>query len=297
MGCNWIKHDVSLASKPRVHRIAADLGMDRFSVVGRLCAVWCWADSMSEDGRIPFATLEQLDAIADCSGFGRAMQKVEWLEVDGHDLIIPEWEKHHGTSAKARAQTNRRVTKHREHAKQAQQEKERNATGAPPRNADGVTRGEEKREEERRRNRTSTTRGDDSPTTSEPMEDIPGEGGASAVDPLLAAKRLLETERWENQQFRDQREIARLLTEIANGEHLALTGDTGKDDPIGWLRPRVRAWISARGAERDAGRGDFLGRARNWVGKGHWTDSPEAVKPYLDEIPTDDDAAELLRNS
>lgn len=297
MSSNWIKHDVTLGNKPRVHRIAAELGLDRFSVVGRLCAVWCWADSMSEDGRILFGTLEQLDAIAEFSGFGEAMLMVGWLEEDGHDLIVPDWEKHHGSSAKARAQTNRRVTKHRERAKTPKKNRIRNADDEPACNGGGVTRGEEKREEKRRRKRTSTTRGGDFPTTNELMEDMPGEGGAGTVDPLLAAKRLLESEGWDKQQYRDEREIAGLLTEIANGEQLVLTGEAGKDDPIGWLRPRIRAWVKARGAEREAGRGDFLGRAGNWVNKGHWTDSPEAVKPYLDEIPIDDDAAELLRNS
>lgn len=112
---------------------------------------------------------------------------------------------------------------------------------------------------------------------------IPAEGGSGQVNAIMAAADLLESCGWKRHQFRDHRAIAKLLIGIHAGTHLPVTGDEARIDPIGWLRPRVVAWVQARTAERDAGRGDYLGWARNWVAKEHWTDDPEAVKPYISD--------------
>lgn len=148
MSTSWIKYDTSLHDKPRVQWIADHLKIDRYSVAGRLCAVWAWADTMTECGRIPFGTLAQVDRVAEMDGFGEAMRAVGWLETDGTDLVIPQWDKHHSASAKKRAQTNKRVANHRQKPSNEAKKRERNAESVTDCNPKSVTRGDKRRGEE-----------------------------------------------------------------------------------------------------------------------------------------------------
>lgn len=152
----WIKYSTNLHNKPRVQRIADELKISRFDAAGRLCAVWVWADTMTENGVIEFGTLAQVDRAAEIKGFGEAMIRVGWLRQDGDNLVIPDWELHHSASAKRRSDGAKRAAKLR-HEKAEKTPKEPSKSGKRARRAhEGVRdvrtksapRGEERREEE-----------------------------------------------------------------------------------------------------------------------------------------------------
>jgi hypothetical protein len=93
----------NLTADPDVKAIARALKLDAFSVVGRLHAVWAWADEHTADGVLPRSTLEDIDEIAGKRGFAAQMVVVDWLAESNGGLVFPGFERHNGTSAKARA--------------------------------------------------------------------------------------------------------------------------------------------------------------------------------------------------
>lgn len=93
--------------------MAERLKIDPDSVVGKLIRVWVWADQNSVDGNEISVTDSFLDRLAHRKGFAKAMRSAGWLTGKDGGLIFPAFERHNGTTAKARAETNRRVANHR----------------------------------------------------------------------------------------------------------------------------------------------------------------------------------------
>lgn len=104
MAGDWIKMRTDLFTHPKVVRISSALKADTLRTVGGLMSVWCLFDAHSEDGRLEGYTVEALDAHLRWPGFAAAMIAVRWLEEDGESLVLPEFERHNGQSAKRRAQ-------------------------------------------------------------------------------------------------------------------------------------------------------------------------------------------------
>lgn len=84
--------------------------MPRSQVLGCFLMVMQWADRHTEDGRVNGVDLTDLDAVAECDGFGEAMRAAGWLEIDSGGVVFLEWEKHNGRSAKKRAMDARRAS-------------------------------------------------------------------------------------------------------------------------------------------------------------------------------------------
>jgi len=103
----------NISTKPEVFQIANETGLDRFSVVGRLQAIWSWFDEHTETGNAKGVTLVTVDAIVSFVGFAQAMQNAGWLDEKLGVLILPNFGKHNGETAKARANTAKRVAAHR----------------------------------------------------------------------------------------------------------------------------------------------------------------------------------------
>lgn len=127
MSSSWIKMRKGIDRNASVTAIAAETGLDRFSVVGRLHAVWSYFDDESTDGtiKIPirdkrFAnarlTLAEIDSVSGFSGFGVAMQNAGWLEVHDDGVFeyasLPNFDRHNSQTAKQRALTAARVATH-----------------------------------------------------------------------------------------------------------------------------------------------------------------------------------------
>lgn len=100
---DWIKVRVNLHESPEVLGIAEITGLDVFSVVGRLVAIWAWADQHTTDGRVRIVSAFCPHLVRDCPTFLSAMQKVGWLKASRGGYEIPHFDRHNGASAKRRA--------------------------------------------------------------------------------------------------------------------------------------------------------------------------------------------------
>lgn len=113
MAGDWMKVDLDLPEKPEVHQIAALLGVDADLVVGKLFRVWAWFDRQTEDGHAPSVTLVLIDRLSGHAGFGEAMQQAGWLRVGKVGVLMPNFDRHNGESAKKRALAAKRKSRQR----------------------------------------------------------------------------------------------------------------------------------------------------------------------------------------
>lgn len=75
----WIKMRTDLSEDPIVLAIAARLGVDEFSVVGRLHRIWSWADRHLVDGVALGISMEWIDQYVRLEGFSISLLEVGWL--------------------------------------------------------------------------------------------------------------------------------------------------------------------------------------------------------------------------
>ena len=113
MSGDWIKMRVDLRDDPAVIRIAATLDLDEFEVVGRLHHLWAWADRQSRDGNADGVTKKWIDRYVQRDGFAQSMVEVGWLRITDTGILIPNFERHNGKSAKKRALTKERASRFR----------------------------------------------------------------------------------------------------------------------------------------------------------------------------------------
>ncbi len=125
MAGDWIKMDVNLHEKPEVIQLSSALSMDRYAVVGRLHRLWSWFDLHSADGRVAGVTACYLDELAGQPGFSQALRQVGWLEErGGGELVVPNFDRHNGQSAKRRAEATERKRKSRGNQEEPEPEAE-----------------------------------------------------------------------------------------------------------------------------------------------------------------------------
>jgi hypothetical protein len=118
MAGDWLKWSCGFARKPEVMMIATRLGRTRHEVAGILMEVFEWADAnvVIDSGASGFdpdacpgvvqlgeQSKQLLDAIAGVSGLADAMTAVGWLQARSGSLVFPNFGRHNGKSAKARA--------------------------------------------------------------------------------------------------------------------------------------------------------------------------------------------------
>jgi hypothetical protein len=100
----WIKMRTNLDTDPNVVFIANKLGIDIFSLIGRLHKFWSWANShASAAGSLHRTSAAWIDHFVSCQGFSDALISVGWLLVRRDFLILPQWDRHNGPPAQARA--------------------------------------------------------------------------------------------------------------------------------------------------------------------------------------------------
>lgn len=109
----WIKLRTDLLNDPAVYRLAADLRIDRFSVVGRLAAFWGWADQHAVDGVVDGGSSHVVDDVVSLPGFADALQRVKWLVIEADRVVIPNHDRHNGANAKERSLKSERQAKWR----------------------------------------------------------------------------------------------------------------------------------------------------------------------------------------
>ena len=129
MAGEWLKIRLDLHDDPAVIGIAAILGMDQDTVVGKLVRLWSWANGQLRNGNAASVTETWIDRYTNAAGFASAMEEVGWLVLHEHGVSFPKWDAHNSPSAKRRALANARVKRLRNAASvtEALQERYSNA--------------------------------------------------------------------------------------------------------------------------------------------------------------------------
>ncbi len=126
----WMKLELNTPSKRQIFAMARALKKSTNEVLGACVRLWCWCDANCVDGNTGMDTAS-IEEVVCLKGFVRAMAAVAWCKVskdaDGAEVVlIANFDEHNGHTAKKRAETNRRVARHRKKGNaaetQAQQE-------------------------------------------------------------------------------------------------------------------------------------------------------------------------------
>lgn len=196
MAADWMPIRLDLKDDPAVITIAHETGLDEHGVVGRLVAVWAWANAHTTDGNASGnalgVTVAWLDRYVGVTGFARAMIAVQWLdtvdasdpsEPDSDDSIIcfPKFDRWNSQAAKRRIDAANRVRAHRaaRNDKETQTQRACNNSGV----TDRVTK-EEKRTEEKNAPSTKVQ----VPVAAQPGDAGPQQAPPSADTPPPKAK-------------------------------------------------------------------------------------------------------------
>jgi hypothetical protein len=111
MAGDWLKMELTTPEKDETAAITAAMGWtDPDLTVGKLFRVWRWFDQHTTDGASRL-TVGLLDRQVACPGFAEAMAAVGWLVITEHGITLPNFDRHNGETAKARALTARRVSR------------------------------------------------------------------------------------------------------------------------------------------------------------------------------------------
>lgn len=110
----WIKIEKGTPEKPAIRHVARTCGCSMDSAFAAFFRLWCWFDDTTADGDLPLVTREDCDAQAGLPGIAQALVEAKWLEFHAEGCTVLGWEQHNGASAKKRAQTAKRVARHRE---------------------------------------------------------------------------------------------------------------------------------------------------------------------------------------
>lgn len=148
MSGDWAKIELNTPDKPEVWMIADILDIDPDAAFGKVFRVWAWFDEHTENGNAPSVTKRLLDRNVGVTGFCDAMLQAGWMVEEEGLIGLPNFDKHNGNTAKKRANTNRRVSQHRENAK----ENACNAQGVTK----SVTREEKRREDNKKVNKKAS---------------------------------------------------------------------------------------------------------------------------------------------
>ena len=113
MAGDWIKMESATPDKPEVWSLAEALNIDPDAVVGKLFRVWVWFDSHTEKGNAPSVTKLLLDRLVGVNCFCDAVIAVGWMQEENGELVLTNFDRHNGETAKTRALTAKRAAKHR----------------------------------------------------------------------------------------------------------------------------------------------------------------------------------------
>lgn len=123
MAGDWIKIESVTPDKPEVVAMAATLGIDQDAVFGKLIRIWIWADQQSLNGHALSVTETFIDRLVCHAGFASVMRKHGWLEGENGSISLPNFERHNGETAKARA-----LAAKRQHAKRSRAQRDKSVT-------------------------------------------------------------------------------------------------------------------------------------------------------------------------
>lgn len=153
MAGDWLPVRLNLKDDPAVIAISTAVGLEDYAVVGRLVALWSWANQHSEDGTISAAvTAEWVDRFLSCPGFATAMIAAGWLILDGGEsgrISFPAF--HVWNSDGAKSRLKRTLDRRRQRGQSVADLSPKTATsvaGVSPKNGDESATTEQNRTEE-----------------------------------------------------------------------------------------------------------------------------------------------------
>lgn len=109
----WIKIRTNLHEQREVVLLSKKLKISQEHALGLVVRLWGWADSNTADGNMKDVAAAFIDELVHQPGFAGALVEAGWLQIDGENSTLPNWALHNGKCAKARAQTTKRVSVHR----------------------------------------------------------------------------------------------------------------------------------------------------------------------------------------
>lgn len=327
MPSEWLKYGADLPEKPEVALIAAATGLDRFSVCGRLMAVWTWFSRNSTNGLIAVgscdapvaleaqqmlraprdnssrlrALLAHIDRIAQHEGFADEMLATGWLRATDDAIFVPNWDRHNSQTAKKRGLAANRMSRVRR-SQPAPEAQNRDASVAPPLRTErntSATRIEKKRGEKK------SPPAPQSPhpqrADSAPADPEPGGGGESSSrsDGESGAGRWFLTAwgLWPNHRRVKQHECRAMWGPAC--EQVAVERGCPPDDAAQWLIGLIdRFRVSPKGqSEKCPTMHTWLEGARWHDDEATWTldQKPKPAKQRFTEPPKIAEARARLR--
>lgn len=114
MAGEWLKWCKGLTRKREVVLIAQALQINRRHAAGLCMEFWEWADDETTNGRINGVTRGYIDDLLLVPGFAEAMREVGWLKFVEGGVVLVNFSRHNGKTAKSRALTARRMSRLRD---------------------------------------------------------------------------------------------------------------------------------------------------------------------------------------
>lgn len=118
---DWIKLEKDLATDPRVLRMASRLGhadvtlvsRNRLIAIGALVTLWWYADTHIIENNVLPISADEIDELVGITGFSQILP-ADWFKViDANNVELIDYLTHNGTTAKKRAQAQKRKAKQR----------------------------------------------------------------------------------------------------------------------------------------------------------------------------------------
>lgn len=120
MAGDWIKWVKGLPDKPEVVHLASVLTVTQETAACKLMRFWEWCDeqvpseAVRADGSAVIAvspsrgdTVAFLDRLVTLPGFAEALVGVRWLALEGGAVVVPNYDRHNGATAKTRSRNSR----------------------------------------------------------------------------------------------------------------------------------------------------------------------------------------------
>lgn len=101
---SWLKIETHTPRKPEILMIARTLRVSRREAFAIVFETFAALDPLTHDGRLEHVRPAELDDLVGVPGIAEAMRAAGWLVDDGAGgLIVVNYSRHNGKSAKARA--------------------------------------------------------------------------------------------------------------------------------------------------------------------------------------------------
>tara|TARA_R100000315_G_C5226482_1_gene137507 strand:+ start:245 stop:925 length:681 start_codon:yes stop_codon:yes gene_type:complete len=113
----WIKVRTELRHSPKMVTIASRTGVTNVTALGAIVHAWMIADGHADDdGYIDHLNFDTLNTMVGIENLAQAMAEVGWIKEVDQGLQFIDYKEHNGSTAKTRAQNQKRQAKKRKNA-------------------------------------------------------------------------------------------------------------------------------------------------------------------------------------